>query len=202
MRKARAVARHAWIWAERAGDEDGQAEALLSQRIVSYHLDPQPEVTRLSVMVADLGGGGKSDLSLDAAPSEQRATDRGERPESRAMVGLSLAMGTLMIRALSHTDGGLTAFGPECLESAEDAAVHKRWASAAEWIGYAERCSREPTGLPGYAERTAEVRRKVEVELGRGATTVAVAHARTASPDEILRDLGYWLPGDPGYSGY
>lgn len=40
-------------------------------------------------------------------------------------------------------------------------------------------------------------RGRIEQHLGRGAATIAITEYRTTSDDDLLRQSGFWVPGDP-----
>ena len=205
MRRAQAAARRARTWATAAQDPGGQAEAWLSQWIISYHLDPQSSLNRLQVAAAGQHGAAREESRAEGPRPAPRGDDPEEptvMSETRPLFEDYAAGHVLLARILSHSDAGLAQYGPECLENAEEAVREWRWTAAAEWIGHARRCGSDQPQTADYEKRISELQDEVAREIGRGATTVAITDARSASPDAVLRSLGFWLPGDPGFSGY
>ena len=181
LRKARAVARRAEIWAERVDDPAGRAEAIISRVIIDYHLRPGFE-------------------HIVPAVTQLRWVDSLRRNDPASWQWLSDVLTLLLQRCLGHLETGLTGHWANCVEAAEQCLGQEHWTGAAEWIGYAGRCGFLESEKAEYETRVARIRTEIETHLGRGATTVAISQAGTASPDTILRDLGYWLPGDVGYA--
>lgn len=203
LRKARTVSRRARVWAESVGDESGKFEAILSERIISYHLDPRSEVANIQTILEESVVGDEVNQRPPMGPAGQGEIERLNQlvaDDPKRWEWFRAASERLFRRALRHMDHALVDFWSDCVESAEESVGRELWTSAAEWAGYAERCGCEDSETVDFEARVSVVRKEIEAHLGRGATTVAISEARAASPDVILRRLGYWLPGDPGYA--
>jgi hypothetical protein len=181
LRKARTVARRTEIWAERVDDPAGKAEAIVSAVIIDYHLGPGFEQTVPAV-------------------NRLRWADSLRQNDPGAWQWLSDVLGMFLQRCIGHLETGLIAHWGNCVEKAEQCLGQEQWTRAAEWLAYAERCGFPESERAEYETSVARIRTGIETHLGRGATTVAISQAGTASPDTILRHLGYWLPGDIGYA--
>ena len=101
-----------------------------------------------------------------------------------------------------HLRGGdgsslLPFFAPARAAEAVEHAEQGDWANAARCVGLAEACLRGRVPDEAVRSHLDQARARIEQQVGRGAATIAISEVRDASPDEILRRLGFWVPGDP-----
>lgn len=190
LRKARAVSRRALAWAQQVGDVAGAREAVLSQDIIEYHLVPQAD---------------RSLWALETIAWVIHSVEQGPQPvtvhdQPEDVAWEQNGRVQLLLRIFGHLDGGLEAYTAECLTSAEEAIGCGSWTRAAEWLGRAKRCGVPDAEASEWEARIHQMQADVEAHIGRGATTMVIIEAEGASPDAILCDLGYWLPGDRGYA--
>lgn len=179
LRKARQVSRRAQTWAAKAGDQLGMVEAAVSEAIINYLLDPR-ETTGVDVILR---------LSqVMTATSRAGGVDRTGR-----------ARGDLVLRVVTASGGEWNQLAEACLDDADKATSQSRWMDAARWIGYAELWGVSDSTPAASPNRLSLVRDRVDEQLGRGATTLAIAEARSEQRVTILREMGYSLPGEPGY---
>ncbi len=189
LREARMVARRAHVWCHRSGSDAGVAEAVVAEALTEFHLSREAGRWRGLLDEVALGADSAIGSFFGAQPGEAGQAES-------AITDLRLAAVHMHLRG---GDGSslLPFFAPARAAEAVEHAEQGDWANAARCVGLAEACLRGRVPDEAVRSHLDQARARIEQQVGRGAATIAISEVRDASPDEILRRLGFWVPGDP-----
>jgi hypothetical protein len=190
LRVARREARRARVWCERTGNRAGAREAVVTEALTEFHLARAGG--RWRQLLAQVGLGSDSQVGHWPTSDEEREAVAGDD-----RLGWSAYCMHLRGDAGERGRTALVEHAPKCATDAEESSDRQQWGEAARWVGICEACLGDAPADEAVRMKLERTHGYVEQHLGRGATTIAIAEYRTTSDDDLLRQVGFWVPGDP-----